>query len=319
MSLLVSLCNRNQQQYPSRNAFLLDVDTTSGKVRPIEFPAAFRQGSTGMMGLTAYPGGYIGMLHPRTLIYLSRSLEVEYVRELTEVQDGHSVCYYRGATYIVSTGTDRILRVPDNGGIEIFWQASQSGIDTVHVNSIVWNNDECFISAFGKKKGALWRSADDGYVFNITRGEYVFGNIFHPHSVTIIDGKIWVCESSRLSLINNAGLKINTSLGYLRGLCKKENFFYIGSTVGRNKSKSTGITIDNQADPGVRSGACGIAVIDAESSQAEIIGFIDLSSYADEIYDIVSASSVLVNGWSWLPLEMEAAPGGAALYNRLFC
>ncbi len=115
--------------------------------------------------------------------------------------------------------------------------------------------------------------------------------------MTIIGGEIWVCESSRLALINSAGLRIDTSFGYLRGLCRKGNLFYAGSTVGRNKSKSLGITIDNQADPGVRSGICGIVVIDADSTEPDVVKFIDLSSYADEIYDIVSARSVLVDGW----------------------
>ena len=270
------------------DVFLLEVQVPSGHIRPIELSVETRDGCDGIVGLTSFPGGYIGLLHPNKLFYLSGDLEVQQVRKLEMLSDAHSVSYHEGYVYVVSTGTDQIIRVARGGATEVFWQASDADTDTVHLNSLLWHNDQCLVSAFGPKKENLWRSADEGYVFNISTGEYLMKNIYHPHSLAVINGELWVCESSRLAVVNYCGTRIETPWGYLRGLCEKDGFLYVGSTFGRNKSKSTGQIIDNQADAGIRSGVCGIGVIDLRGSFPQIVNFIDLSAYAEEIYDVVA-------------------------------
>lgn len=287
-ALLVSLCNRTLHPHcPSLDVFLIEVQIPSGHIRPIELSAEAREGCDGIVGLTTFLGGYIALLHPNKLMYLSTNLEVQWVRKLEILSDAHSVSYHEGCVYAVSTGTDQIIRVAQDGAAEVFWQASDAATDTVHLNSLLWHNNQCLVSAFGSKKETLWRSADEGYVFNISTGEYLLKNIYHPHSLTVINDELWVCESSRLAVINCLDTRIETPWGYLRGLCEKDGFLYVGSTFGRNKSKSTGQIIDNQADGGIRSGNCGIGIIDLRGGLPKIVDFIDLSAYAEEIYDII--------------------------------
>jgi hypothetical protein len=243
-----------------------------------------------MTGIAPHPGGYVAVMHPGTLTYFTPNFDVNEIRSVPQIQDGHSVCYYHGAVYVVSSGTDQVLRVWDSGKVDVFWESSSAGRDTVHMNSIQWHRGECIISAFGRKKAHLWRSADEGYVYNITTGKYLMKPLYHPHSVTFIDGVMWVCESSRLAVVNDCGVRVQTEWGYLRGLCEAEGFLYVGSTIGRNRSKSTGALIDNQADAGFRSGSCGIGVIKLDGKDSRPMEFIDLSVYADEIYDIVPLS-----------------------------
>ncbi len=292
MSLLVSLCNRTlHQNHSDREIFLVKLDLPSGNIQPIELPTEVREGSTGMMGLAPYPGGYVALLQPCTLVYLARNFEVESVKRLHMVADGHSVAYYNGAAYVVSTGTDQVLRVSDRGSVDVFWEASTNGVDTVHMNSLLWHRDECLISAFGPKADALWRTAQCGYVFNVTTGQYILRSVYHPHSLLAVGADLWLCESSRLAVVNNHGTRVQTPWGYVRGLANQGSSLFVGSTVGRNKSKSSGVLIDNQADPGIRSGICGVGVIELKRRGPEVTSFFDLSGYAEEIYDIVNISA----------------------------
>lgn len=289
MHVLVSLCNRTiHQNHPRRDIFLVKLDLPCGAIIPVELPTHVREGSTGAMGLTRRPGGYIALLQPNTLVYLDRALNVESVVRLAGAADAHSVGYYRGAAYVVSTGTDQILRVTDQGAVDVFWEASPTGTDTVHMNSLMWYHDECLISAFGPKAGVLWSSAQNGYAFNITTGEYVLRDLYHPHSLLAVGNDFWLCESARIAVVNSRGLRFEAPWGYLRGLVDHGSFLYVGSTIGRNRSKSTGqLLIDNQADPGIRSGVCGIGILELTNHGQLVLGFRDLSWYAEEIYDIL--------------------------------
>jgi hypothetical protein len=108
---------------------------------------------------------------------------------------------------------------------------------------------------------------------------------------------------------SNCGARVETNWGYLRGRCESDGFLYVSSTVGRGKSKSTGPLIDNQADPGLRSGRCGIGVIKLDGKKSRVMEFIDLSVYADEIYDIAGINPLYrhENGPAIRPLRTQHA------------
>ncbi len=81
------------------------------------------------------------------------------------------------------------------------------------------------------------------------------------------------------------GYEIHLPRGYLRGLAARNGYLFVGSTKGRNRSKSTGVLIDNAADPGESYGEPGVSVYNRDTEALDC--FIDLSAYADEIYDIL--------------------------------
>jgi hypothetical protein len=290
------------------------LDTFTGKIRPISLPEQVRRDTTGITGLAVRPGGYVAMLQPGRVAYLSQDFEVEHYEELPFLRDGHSITWHNGATYLVSTGTDQVLRLQDNGSVDVFWQASDAGRDTVHLNGLVWHNGECFVSGFGPKKSQLWRSADDGFIYNISKREYALQGVYHPHSPVFAADDLWVCESSRASVISRRGVRVETPWGYLRGLHCTDSALYVGSTFGRNRSKSTGVLIDNWADPGFRSGICGVGIIDLAAGAPKIGDFFDLSSYAEEIYAIidpcgsVNSNSRLYSEREACAIEREAVP-----------
>src|SRR5438105_203582 len=152
MRFLITLCNRNfHHSHSPEGIFLGEIDFPSGAIRSISLPNDIRQAAIGATGLAKRPGGYVALLQPRSLVNLSNDYQVEAVAHLDGVVDGHSIAYYRGAAYVVSTGTDQVFRISDQGSVDVFWQASDSGVDTVHLNSLIWHRDECLVAAFGSR------------------------------------------------------------------------------------------------------------------------------------------------------------------------
>jgi Domain of unknown function (DUF4915) len=289
VNLLVSLCNLSSDRLKERQVFLLSVNPRDGSLSPVELPPKLSEGKNGVTGIARHGRGYCCLLAPASLIYLSEKLEVERVYELTLVRDGHSVACRDGKCYIVSTGTDSIVEFAPEHGERVFWSATESGTDTVHLNSLVWHSGSWWVSAFGPKRGPLWRSADQGYLLSLLTGERLLQRLHHPHSSTAVNGAVWVCESARMTLRSSQGHAIPIRRGYIRGLAADGHYFYVGSTKGRNRSKSTGCLIDNPADHGEPSGETGILMftVNGGGGEGHLESFIDLNAYTDEIYDIV--------------------------------
>jgi Domain of unknown function (DUF4915) len=293
MELLISLCNRLPDRYQElRGVFAAKVNIQDGTVTPVTLPSQVTESRWGMTGITRYRGGYACLLPPSSLVLLSEALEVEALYDLKLVLDPHSVASHNGKLYIVSTGTDSIVEFTPEEGERVFWRASDTGTDTVHLNSLLWHHGGLWITAFGNKAGALWRSAEQGYARNIVSGANVFGALHHPHSLLENAGTMWVCESATMTVRSTQGQQFTAPHGYLRGLALAGGFLCVGSTKGRTRSKSTGTVIGNSADPGQPVGEPGIAVYELENGgPPQCRRFIEMSAYADEIYDILPMSS----------------------------
>jgi hypothetical protein len=292
MRILVSLCNRRFERCEeNRRIFLLHVDTCSRSVRTISLPHEVTRDSLGMTGLTTYPGGYICVVSPGYLLYISKQLEVQHIYRLTLVRDGHSVIYRDEKCYIVSTGNDSIVEFSPEAGESVFWHANGSHADTIHLNSLLWDDAGFWVSAFGPKGGLLWSTADRGYILNILTGDRLMENLYHPHSLAHAHGVQYFCESSRRRVLSTAGDEVFLPHGYLRGLIVDDGCMLVGVTKGRHRSKSTGAIIDNPADPGTPSCQTGIVVLrrSGVSGSFEERDYIDLGAHANEIYDIVVA------------------------------
>jgi len=217
-----------------------------------------------------------------------KDFSLVYRQELADVKDGHSILVSGNAFYVVSTGTDEILRYKlDENGVhnpETVWRASDSGIDTHHINSIAEINDEIFISAFGSKTGALWSSATNGYIHNITHDICVKDGIYHPHSLSQRKGALYYCDSSRKSFCSLEKPLFELD-GYARGIgWLSDEMVCVAASIGRRISKSTGL-IANPADPGSIAGKSKLVVRDIANQK--VMADIDLSRFGPEIYDVL--------------------------------
>jgi hypothetical protein len=292
MEVLVSLCNRSPQRFEGwKDSALLGVNVCTGAVRVIPLACEWIGSSCGITGIASRgDGGYVCMLPPSALLYLSSEFKPQNLYNLTKVRDGHSVVWKEGRCYLASTGTDTIVEFSPDRGESVFWSGSDTGVDTIHLNSLLWDDSGCWITAFGPKSGPLWKMAASGYVMNVFTGERLMSGLYHPHSIVRdADGTFYMCESSRMKVRSTGIVEIENTRGYLRGLCVTSGYIVVGSTKGRKRSKSTETVVDNSADPGEPAGQPGLSVYRrAPAGIPSFERFIDLEQYADELYDVVA-------------------------------
>lgn len=211
---------------------------------------------------------------------------------LHEVVDAHSLCVTDTHIFVVSTGTDEVVRydLNTNGCSQpnVIWQATNKKCDTHHLNSIVLHRDELMIAGLGPKRAELWSSATKGYIFNISQNRLIKEGIYHPHSLCVLNDEVYYCESVTQTWCSLDGTVHCSVNGYARGVCfVDQHTVVIGTSLGRHVSKSTRI-LKNPADPGELAGECGLTVYHRDTNQHERIS---LSQFGTEIYDICRFSS----------------------------
>lgn len=290
--VLASLCNMPQPA--SSGLVLVDFDTGECRLLDMGLPEkiktctglALAGGRVYAIGVTVAGVHYLAAL-------ASDTFDRVFVCRLDDVKDAHSILAVHDALYVVSTGTDAVLRYDlSPGGVSnpvVAWQASDEGRDTHHINAIALWNEDVVISAFGPKIGATWSTATGGYIHSLTHNRRVAEGIYQPHSLCAANGELYYCESARGRLYSVGGDCLEVG-GYLRGLAfASSRQFVAGTSVARKISKSSGI-INNPGDPGEPSGKCALVVcaLGAEGAKgAKRLTEISLAAYGAEIYDVV--------------------------------
>jgi hypothetical protein len=290
--LLVSFCNLPVSSVHPLICLETSIDEKKAACYAPPVTGSINKQIRSVTGLTINFGTVFMLFLSDDMFYLAalrrEDLSLLYYQELPSVKDGHSILVSGNHIYIVSTGTDEVLRytLGENEVRDplVFWRASNSGTDTHHVNSIMEINSEIFVSAFGPKEGALWSTATNGYVHNITSDTRVKDGIYHPHSLSQTKGILYYCDSSRKSLCSLEGSQFKVD-GYARGIAwLSDEWVCVGSSIGRQVSKSTGL-IANPADPGKVSGRSKVSIGNIKNQK--VIAEFDLSRFGPEIYDIL--------------------------------
>lgn len=225
------------------------------------------------------------------------------VIQLNELGDPHSITIdAKGYVYIVSTAHDSVSRYFFDKQknklkyVDCMWNPKNSlqNSDTHHINSIFVCNRNIFISAFGPREGERWSSANDGYIYNITKGLKEIKKIYHPHSIFVernIFSKrndFYYCESSSRSVKKNNKIIVKLDKGYTRGLCLWKNHLFLGTSSGRKRSKSTGL-VNNPADSGDLEEDCRVLIYKKKwfSSSYNFVNEYQFNPERNEIYDII--------------------------------
>ena len=214
--------------------------------------------------------------------------------------DVHSVSLDGNAIIAASTGSDEIVRITHNGvahAIETLWAPSVEHVDTHHVNSVAFHQGDLFCCAFGPKAGERWKSARNGYLYNITRNKNVAAGLYQPHSIASQADELYLCESARSEVcairpsgsVAHGGIRIVTQpgAGYTRGLAvANRQTLIVGESVGRKDA--TDRTVLNWDEPGEPLGKCATHLHHLDASGAEEkCEIADFSGVALEIYDIL--------------------------------
>jgi len=293
--LLVTLCNNPLNSSAQTICLEIPADFNCAQIKSAPIYSGFDKLINSITGISQ-DSKYLYLLSPGQTTQLSildkQTLSSVSCQELPEVHDAHSILAYNGKLYVVSTGTDEIITydIKDQSAInpKIFWKIESSNKDTNHINSINNIKGDFYITAFGPKAAKLHSSARNGYILNISKGTKIKKNIYHPHTLSVRNGTMYYCESSRkyfCSLTEDL-LALN---GYARGIAWiNDHIVCVATSVGRTVSKSTG-QILNPADPGTPSGACEITIYNIV--EKKILAKIDLSEFGPEIYDLLLLDS----------------------------
>lgn len=234
---------------------------------------------------------------PSVLLVFDRksfSLANEYT--CSSVFDAHSLLAEEGGLYVVSTGTDAVVRLSLDGvevvSEEVYWRPDPAGppSDGHHINGLCRSGGALLVSGLGPRSGRHWSSAEDGFVIDVRTGRRIATGIFHPHSLAEVEGGLAWCESSRMSVHVLGTGRTQRLPGYSRGLCRVGSQVFVATSRGRRVSKSTGLLTmtGDSGDP--LEGRCALARLAADTLAIERV--FDLEAYGWEVYDLLPVEDV---------------------------
>jgi len=285
-SFLVSFCN-NKNNDGSRGLLgKLDYDTHNNTLSYSSIELSLPKGmiAKGITGMCWHNGGIVALLQSTVpqLLFLSPELELLDTWALNGLKGVHSILSRNEEIYFAITGQDNIQKTADGINFDVVWE-TDSNIDTIHLNSICFHQNELYFTAFGHKDG-LWSSAKSGVVQAAATNQKLRNDIWHPHSVFSYQDDLVFCNSSNQRVESINGLLFDQLPGYSRGLYISDELMVCGTSKGRLISHSTGVRISNISDQGVLAGNCGIWVYDRIN---DTCNFINLDEHATEVFDII--------------------------------
>jgi hypothetical protein len=286
MEVLISFCN--QPGEPGNNLLLIDLKKKSKRY--------ILDNVRGLAGLAQDKERFytISQSLPAVFFAIDKiSKKVLFSQELKEVKDPHQIMVSDEFVYIVSTGTDSVLRYKfgENKLLlafdKILWKPTDSSgeKDTQHLNSITNKDGEIFISAFGKREIAdKSASARDGYVVHIESEKKIITGIYHPHSLFPVGKDMYFCESAAEKVKKNEEDILKLDGGYLRGLSIKEGLCFVGVSNRRKISRSTGRLNEDRELEEVNE-SCKLVVFDIEKNK--IFSEYNFFPEHQEIYGVI--------------------------------
>ena len=280
--LLVSFCNTETATHPT----LLAVDPVSWAITPL--PRTVGAGATGICRIgddvfvaSDMPDATVSVLDARTM-------RVRNEAPMAGAQDLHSLVPWKGGVAAASTGTDEVLWYRYDGkrfsGRTVLWAGGPDRTDTVHINGLAVHGERLVCCAFGAgfRDFDVWSDSQDGFVYDIVNARFVLRGLARPHTVTFLDGRLFLCESS-LRNVRSADAPIVRLAGYTRGIAALPGGrIVVASSRVRIRSRSTGVYVDPET-MGRFPGSCALHTVDVDGAVHETVS---LAAHGGEVYDV---------------------------------
>lgn len=142
-----------------------------------------------------------------------------------------------GLIYLANAGTDEISAF-DMHSLEMSkkrrFNTNQLGAEH-HVNDLCYSEGILYCSYFSYC-GGFKRGVFDGGVSAIdvnkeeTMPVQLIGGLWKPHTPKFVDGKLHVLDSMRGRLLSGSPKPITRFSGFVRGMCKHENYWIVGQS-----------------------------------------------------------------------------------------
>lgn len=300
MKFLISFCNVG---YLSKQHLLgiydwgrHDLSYVSLPLEELQIDPKTIQGATGLIKTKQ---NYFLNLQSKQPYVLSLDINLNIIdcKKLELVRQPHSLAFHEDHLYIVSTGNNSIYRLPYNnkfGQEELHLCLDEAKTDQIHLNSLVFFENQLIVSCFGANKGNnLIRS---GYIKNVSYDRILLEGIREPHSLVTYNNALYVLESVSgclYQIIPGQKCQLFKEFSsYARGLAFQDNEIFIVRNAYRRLSRQLGgrkqtplIDITAELCEWQRSWICR-SKFDENTYQKK-----DFTAFAFEVYDIVSLIS----------------------------
>lgn len=313
MKVLVSLTNKFGNSKKDPNICLLEIDSENKKIAPIltEHENLPKQ-LTGIAALTYFQNQVIFFTDRCQVGILDKNYQVTKTWGIP-IEYAHSAIEYDNKLYIAASSVDGVIQSDPNRNIHVsYWQANNDRKDTLHINSIARDQNNFYITGFGKR-GDFWHTAQNGFIKNITTGETLIDGLKQPHTLICYLNKpysyLYYCNSATSEVkcittnqknpqLSNNSLLIDSD-SYVRGMCFSPDHktLAVATSKGRKKSKSTGKDlITNFTDKGESTGHCAIHFYKSNIDYPNLFDYkhfetIILDDWGIEIYDVLNVTN----------------------------
>ncbi len=163
----------------------------------------------------------------------------------TQISDVHDIRMVDGEMYVVSTGTNEIVTLSEEGIITRRWPM-EGMADAWHLNCLdVWDQRVvvCCFGKFENHRGYKGKADNKGIVFDLLTGDILWSGLCFPHTPRIDTlGRKIICDSKYGKLqIDHGNGKIQEMkfLGsFTRGLAITPKYIYVGLSSLRHRTDS---------------------------------------------------------------------------------
>ncbi len=225
------------------------------------------------------PATYDALFMPRATYY-------------TGQVDIHDLEWGADGLYAVNTSFSCICRIDDNFSFTPAWKppfiSKLAHEDRCHLNGMAMAEGRPrFATAFNTGDSRQsWREniTETGVLIDVDSGEAIANGLPMPHSPRLYDGRLFVLLSASGELVqvdtdNGKREAVCRLEGFVRGLCRCEDYLFIGlSRLRKNSSTFAKLAFAHRAQQ------AGIAVVHLPTGA--LSGFIRYQASVDEIYDV---------------------------------
>jgi hypothetical protein len=225
---------------------------------------------------------------------------VRSYQRIDAIRDPHDVCWHDGAVHVSSSWDGVVWRIAPDGTISPRWRGGTVP-DSWHVNSLEVVDGRLHVCAFGRfdrHKG--WKADSErgaGFVHDVERGRDVLTGLSHPHAPRRVDGRWYLCESTKGSVteLDDAGRVVGRARikRFSRGLAVVGRWIFVGGNAHRKEPEDRGEIVVVDRD--------GLAIVER------------IPMPCLEIYDIVAVPATLARG---VALGFGANPARAVEQHR---
>jgi len=239
-------------------------------------------------GIIHHKDNFIAVDDHLGVIEFDRDYKIIRSSDLPLGSRGHGIAYSEETEkfYVGASHADRILILDKNlkveGHIPLSHKYDRTESPAHHCNDVCVNGTSLYISMFSYT-GNWKQDIFDGVVveYDLISGERigpVIRDLWMPHNIDVIDGRMVVLDSLRGDMrMNNAGV-FGTFSGFTRGLGFDGTYFYVGQSRNRNYSKNLGLSNNISLDT-------SIIVFDPENKVSRSLS---LPSKLSEIHGVLA-------------------------------